>query len=148
MKISNGKFFPNYGSRYTYINSNINFSLSFTSTLNSPIHQSNFLSIFHFISRQQSNSFVQIPVHFSLQLSNVQPNSPNSCLFFTTTVNSPIYLSKFLFNTHFNSQQSNSIIQTLVHFSLQPSKIKSIVAMYFKIRENKLWIFNIIFLLL
>ena len=90
-------------STYKYINSDINFSSSFTSTLNGPIHYTKLLFMFHFNS-QSSNSFVQIPVQFSLQLPIVQFNSPNSCSSFTSTLNSPIYLSKFLFNFHFNCQ--------------------------------------------
>ena len=71
-----------------YINNDINFSLSFTSSPNSPIHLSKFLFNFHF-----SNSIVQSEtlVHLSLQLSIVQSISPNSCPLFTPTTKSPIH---------------------------------------------------------
>ena len=59
-----------------------------------------------------------ISLHLSLQLPIVQFNSPNSRSSFTSTLNTPIHSSKFLFNFHFNCQQSNSIVQTLVHLSL------------------------------
>ena len=71
-----------------YMNSDINFSSPFNSTLNSPIHY-----------------VVQtIVVHLLLQLSTVQFICPNSCSVFISTVNSQIQQSKFLSIFHFNSK--------------------------------------------
>ena len=99
-----------------YINSDIIFSSSFTSTLTSPIHQSDFLSIFYFNSQQS--------IHNSRSIFTSPLNSPNSCSLFTSTLNSPIHLSKFLYNFYCNSQQSTSIVQLPVQFSLQLSIVQ------------------------